>query len=404
MSRSATGGSGGGGGAPAWFTAQADATWTTRSIGTWPTPSPQPATNLGGENVHSICDAWTGACMDQRTGELLFPACGGHADYAGNEVYGILVKSASQVAYRISDPTPNGTMPTIGDNPPANGDYGDGRPTATHNSIVTFGDGKVWLPYMTACVSGQGGNVGQVWSFDRDMVGSSTPWPYASANPWTRLGASGGNDNFHGFALGWWDELRHTILSFGNGSNSAGYAWWKFSSNGAFAPSASNPGAPTLFPNWGAYCKELDCIVIGSNYDQTIWVWKLSDDSFTQLATSGTGYYGSATTGGADTGSAFVAANNSIAVVDPRVNSGTIFKLALPISGGAINTAGTAVWSTLSPSGGPSSADFFNPLRNNFTSSRVQMVRDMGNGQAAIAYLPSTDGPLYVYKVPALGL
>jgi hypothetical protein len=395
---------GGGGSAPAWFTAQTDGTWTTRSIGTWPTPIPTPATNLGGENVHSTQDAWTGACVDQRTGELLFPACGGHADYPGNEVYGILVKSSSQQVYRISDPTPNATMGTIGNNPPTNADYGDGRPAATHNSIVTFGDGKVWLPYMTAAVSGQGGNVSQVWSFDRDLVGSSIPWPYASANPWARLGGPGGNDNFHGFGLGWWDESRHVILSTGNGSGSAGYAWWKFSSNSSFVPSSSNPGSPTIFPNWGAYCKELDCVVIGSNWDQKIWVWKLSDDSFTQLATSGTGYYGSATTGGADTGAQYIAANNSIAVCDPRVNNGTLYKLALPITGGAINTGGTAVWSTLSPSGGPSPADFFDTGRNNFTSSRFQVIRDMGNGQAALVYLPNIDASLYVYKVPAAGL
>jgi len=38
------------------------------------------------------------------------------------------------------------------------------------------------------------------------------------------------------------------------------------------------------------------------------------------------------------------------------------------------------------------------------TFSKFQMIEDMGNGQAALCFVASTTGPLFVYKLPAGGL
>ena len=139
-------------GAPAWFSALPDKTWTrvaTGGAGGATIYEVKPSGTFGG-SINPGLFAFSGACVDQTRGELLVHG-GGHSDYSGNEVYALSLRASTPAWVRLVDPSPG--VADVG-SPPAggpgqyNGDVGlNGWPAANHTSNnLLFANGRMWLP------------------------------------------------------------------------------------------------------------------------------------------------------------------------------------------------------------------------------------------------------------------
>lgn len=396
------------GAAPAWFIEMQEGTWTAVAGGSGQRisdvlPSPVPYTGLSGENPTSITKAWTGGSVDQTRGEYILCANGGHADYPGNEAYGLSLRDATPAWRRLSDPTPNGQMPQ----PPSsegNGLYNDGRPRAMHNTFQCFGDGRVWMPSMNSVTSPGGGFVNRVISYNRDGLGAaSSPlaWTGSNLGPWSDYGAlSGVNPNLALFGTAVFDRIAHR--AYGLGGNSANSThWWYINTQGASIGKGQVYTSGQSYGNFGGWAvcaHDLRIIVAGDMLRQTVCVLSLNSNTWSQVSNiTGSGYYGSNPTGGA--GGVYVQANHTIGVADPMHGTGNaIHRLQIPVSGGTYNPSGQWTWTTLRPSGlAPSGSGAG-------TYTKWNIVEDMGNGQSAIVVCTEIDNPTYVYKLPKNGL
>jgi hypothetical protein len=106
-------------------------------------PNPSPPGNSG---VGAVTDAWCGAAL-RKTGSYFILHGGGHADYAGNEIYGLSLEADSPVWQRVWGPTPNSQ---IVENSYY---YADGNPAPIHtygrlqyddqrDVLMRFGNGQ----------------------------------------------------------------------------------------------------------------------------------------------------------------------------------------------------------------------------------------------------------------------
>ena len=108
--------------APAWLVGMA--------VGEWKLVSNSSLSGVSGVSSvpgntgrASIVTAWNGTCVDPRNSMVYLLGCGGHGDYAGNEVYSINLEVDS----------PTWTLRRNATTSVSNGDYyGDGRPSSTH--------------------------------------------------------------------------------------------------------------------------------------------------------------------------------------------------------------------------------------------------------------------------------
>lgn len=85
-----------------------------------PTPTPP-----GTTGCQAVTNAWSGGVYDSKRTRLVFTG-GGHADYAGNEIYAVSLDT--QTLSRIFGPTPNAQIPSGG----CRTSYSDGNPAAHH--------------------------------------------------------------------------------------------------------------------------------------------------------------------------------------------------------------------------------------------------------------------------------
>src|SRR5574343_154153 len=140
---------------PAWLSAMPVHTWATPGINTLSSVDPalDPAVNpnypgiapwRGANGFESIVTAWSGAVWDEANKRLLITG-GGHADYAGNEVYAWSVVTAAFT--RLNNPTGSiGNTGTLNDGLDATVPaYFDGRPRSAHtyNHLLML-DGVMW--------------------------------------------------------------------------------------------------------------------------------------------------------------------------------------------------------------------------------------------------------------------
>jgi hypothetical protein len=360
---------------------------------------------LSGENPRSICGAWTGGAVDPTRREYILAANGGHADYAGNEVYALSLGDATPSWKRICDPTPASQFgDTVGE---GGGIYLDGRPRAMHSTFETFGDGRVWFPLLNSVTSGGGGTVNKVASFNRGAVSGTSTLAYASGmGPWTvyppvpNLNATSAR-----FGRGVFDPVNH--YCYGLGGFGANYTvYWRFPTTGSSIGQAQYWSAGLSvgnFNTWAVCAYDLGIIVAGDSLRRQICVLKLSrvgaSDAWTIVSNvSGSGYFSPDEFGGA--GGVYIKANHTIAIGDPRDTGKTVYKLQIPVSNGAYNPSGTWVWSALNPAGATPAVSAGNSSAN----SKWNIVENMGNGQSAIVFVGDIAGPTYVYKVPTSGL
>ena len=142
-------------------------------------PNPLPP---GASGFASVMSAWNGAAFDTKRNCLVLAKCGGHGDYAGNEVYTFNMDSLKW--FRIWGPTPNNQIPTADVNYDT---YDDGNPSSKH----TY-DGQVYEPN-TDVLWVQGGS--------RWRNGSSTTatWAFSfSDGKWKQLANIPSGQNYYG--------------------------------------------------------------------------------------------------------------------------------------------------------------------------------------------------------------
>lgn len=114
-----------GGGTPAWRTGMAIGEWR-QLANTRLDQVTGVLTVPGNTGRNSIVDTWNGTCCDRTNSRAFLLACGGHTDYAGNEVYKLDL-SVDVPAWVLSlNTTPSGSI-TSNTNY-----YADGRPCSSH--------------------------------------------------------------------------------------------------------------------------------------------------------------------------------------------------------------------------------------------------------------------------------
>jgi hypothetical protein len=382
-------------------------------------PSPVPNSGLSGEGPSGIASAWCGASTDQRRGEVMLVAGGGHADYPGNEGYALALRDSRPGWRRISEPTPQARLTQL---TVTNGvmTYSDGRPRADHNSgWPVWGDGRIWFGAQSAATSGNGDAGSGAYSYNRDALGTAlTPMPHTdnggAINPWQIHGQVPGmelaqSNGAYTFGSACFDRYTHQYWAF------AGFGWdrttpfyWRVKTIGptlgARQAFQANNGNPFFNCGWAVSLYDLGGYILlcdVANQRMILFDPRLEGQlsAFTVVSNiSGTFRLNTKCS------AHYIARNNTIAVIDPSAYGREINRIAVPttVTNGrkVLNPSGTWAGSILSPSG-PS---FTLPADAGKTYTRIQLVEDMGDGRSALVYVPRIDAPTYVYKIPAGGL
>jgi hypothetical protein len=404
--------------APTWFANQTERTWVQIAGGSGMTqawqvghriadvaPSPLPP---GADGINAIHNNWTGGCANQSLGEYYLPAQGGHNGYYGNEVYALALRSETPTWQRIWGPTPNSQILTNdpGYNPPATS-HADGNPRPVHGwyNPQCSGDGRIWLIGAPA-YGNPGGQWGtSVYSIDRNNL--SAGWMY-HGRLWPTIpgGAPGSSFGFQSGPCAY-DRAGNIMYAAGDFAVSNGVA--QFNAATAVAAGAQSQSTGPAVPgssqiNTGDFTGlENAWSVILHNFPARYWVvgctgssqlWILDPTNvaagFKKVSTSGTGSWNSGCN------ALYIAAYNAIYVGGVETGA-TVRKLVVP----ANPLTGTWTWTTLTNNSG--SATPAGGYQYNGTFSKLQVIEDMGNGQAALVLMSDVASGTYVYKLPVGG-
>jgi hypothetical protein len=408
--------------APAWFTGMANNTWIGIAAGAGSglaaaqsgnqlsdvAPNPLP---LGNEGQQAIINDWTGACANQALAEYYLPAQGGHSGYYGNEVYCLNLNAAVPGWQRIWGPTPNSQILTseLGYNPPAFG-HADGNPRTLHGWFNVFCDngGNLWVTMIDANPSGAWGT--NTYSIARSNLGAG--WVYNGRLFPSVPGGSPGSSFGWQEGPGAFDPVSNQIWKSADFATSDGTVTIKCASTfGAGAQSQSSgpqvPGSTvynTYLPGsgltggWSVVLSDKSprCWVAGNLNSSNLAVMDLVNNPgvWNSVATSGSGQWNDGD------GAVYLPGSNAIYVYGVG-NGATIKKLS--INGNNPLTA-SYTWSQVSPASGNSvTPTAFQPSQFNGVYSKLQIIENMGNGQAALVVACGISGPTYVYKMPAGG-
>ena len=411
--------------APTWWAddvAFPPGTWKAiASVGTLDTAKPNPVAQVaavpgftGSAGFITMAEAWTGGGVDQTRNEFLLVANGGHADYPGNEAYGLNLMTQTPAWRRISDPTPNNVMDATG---VQNGDYkwSDGRCRAMHNCNCNFIDGRMWYPMLNSLTNGAGnGDGSKIAAWDRNnaaiLTANSTNTPWTNdPGPWQfwNTNLTGMSTQALAFGNSCVDKVRHRIWEVSNYGSTGGTDWWWISTQGATLGQMTGfYGYTYTVPCWVVCAHDLGIIVMGDAGNQKFHVLNIATNTWSAPTNiSGTGYFLTTNPATGHDGAVYVQANHSIAVGHPNAGwlGKTIYKLAIPMLGGNYNPTGQWTWTQITPSTGadPASTPAWKAHEVN---SAFNIVENMGDGRSAFVFVAHTQAPTYVYKVPLAGL
>jgi hypothetical protein len=392
--------------------------------------------------------AWTGGCVDQERGELVFAANGGHTDYAGNEVYACQVRSDRPRWYRLNDPTPaamvkaaltssqstSNSVAGQGLNPDRFAAmFADGRMRSVHGwHSCQFADGKIWYPHQSSPTGG-GNSAPHAWVFNRSAAGmptaaGQTPLRWEDdAGPWTWLGATHSGStalDSRGESYGTapcsaYDPVSRLIWTVeGNTCR----LWSSLNTatrevrGSAIYPFSDNTGSDGM---WGAvvydpkdrwrflvvparHRKGLHILNLKATNPYVDSAWSVVNVSDSTVLTDTTGC-----------GAVFHAPSKSILLGNPIGNYGSlggdVLAIRVPTNADGGYSGGTWNVSRVSPAA--SSANPASGIRGiapsceqNGAWSKFNLIEDMGNGQGALVVCLAVDKPTYVYKLPMQGV
>lgn len=403
----------GDGSAPAWFTSQAERTWVQIAGGSGMSESWQQGSRIfdvkpdpmppGGDGINAVHNNWTGGCASQASGEYYLPAQGGHSGYYGNEIYALALREAKPSWKRIWGPTPNTQIQTtnLGYNPP-NTSHADGSPRPTHGWFYQICDSKSRIWHIGAGYASPGGEWGTtLYSIDRNNLGAG--WTF-HGRLWPSIPGGRPGSTF-GFQSGpcAYDRSRQIMWVGAEFATNDAVAKVDLAAALAAGPQSQTTGpavpgrtivneAYTGLNNaWSVVLHDRASLwVVGRPSSSQLWILDPSNPSvgFQERATSGSGSWSRGC------GAVYVAAHKRIYVGGTETGA-VVRYLTVPTD--PLN--GTWTWTTLT--NGAGSATPTPGYQYNGTFSKLQVIEDMGNGQAALVLMSNVQGPSYVYKLPS---
>lgn len=436
------------GAAPSWFTSLPERQWIAmagaagqRLIDVYH------GANLGyGATFSTMAAAWTGGCVDEDRGELVFAANGGHGDYVGNEVYACSLRSETPRWYRLTDPSPASAVAKVFSDPRGNSTsnttsgqgyvpngfaamFADGRMRSVHGwHSCLYARGRVWYPHQSS-PSGIGYSTPHAWSFNRNATGIPTSpggAPLAWANnpgPWKWLGTSdsgarGETAKGEGFGTAppaaldpvtgkiWmanaavatrvWMSLDTETEEIRRSDNVNIYAD-NTGQDGRWAVVVVDTSGQDRWRLWVAPAPDAKGLIVldlksANPYAASAWsVQPVSNLAAVSVPGLGAVYH---------------PASTAILLSDPKsLQGGQILKLRVPTnSDGTFNPSATWQVSTVAPASGSANPTAGTSTANNGAWSKFNIVKDMGNGQSALVVCMEVDRPTYVYKLPVRGV
>lgn len=394
--------------APAWLMAMTPKTWTTvaasgisvcdpnadptANVVNWPSNGTWTATQSGSPLSFQgpVMGAWNGAAVVGT--QLVMGANGGHGDYYGNEVYALQLNAASPVWRRVSNPSDIASLGGTGDDTTNGaGNYGDGRPRATHTYYRPIGtpNGRYWLPGLDAMAKSTGDSTTASYYFDLNtgtwsalgvqlaadsgsLVFKTGPSIYDPIGNKVYTVAGSGDGTTQNMLMV--DPDTATITKYTN-SNSAGGGWgvciWDTN------------------PRYFAYA---GCAL------GTMRLLDLSNPSGSwSSAVTTSGSPARFPSGGSVTGGpSAVYHAPSRAILCWQNDGANIIKLARPTD----PVGGTWTWSTVSPDG--SNAVTPSTAQSNGTFGRFNLMTI--GGIDVLVIVNDYNGPTYVYRLPENGV
>lgn len=357
-------------GAPPWFEALSDKTWS--AIPGTVTGTLRAARDPNGKgDPLGIVDAWCGATVDTQREEFVIPAQGGHASYLGNEVLVLSLNSAAPAWTRRSN-SRTANSGSVMD---------DGSPCPAHSEGQLCYAANVDRILMTTQPYWQGpsggtGSTEQVFSFN------------PSAGTWAKHGNAPVSDAglVHGGSA--YDPVTGLVWIV---------ATENYRSTASFNPQTgvfTNHGGSDNLVNAGYQTKvtispsKRCLVVVNGSRGQSFYAMNLDPVSkWTQPPQTGTRPTGSGL------GVVWHEASGGFLVWQ---SGSSLFKLKPPA--GAIS--GTWTWSAVPAAGGAPSA----PQRNG-TTGRFNILENFaGSGRDLLVLVNSIDEPVYAYKLPSGGV
>jgi hypothetical protein len=404
------------GGGPNWYSALPAGSWTaicttsgTQITGNLPNPVPTDSAAPGAGGPVGIVNAWNGGCVDQSAGELIFCGNGGDQDYCGNEVYALALRVASPTWRRIGEPSLNSDIAGTGT---LNQDYyTDGGRKSNHNAYEThFYAGRVWAYGSSSCWYRKTGD--GLWSWSKDIGaqgrrGGSLTGTEDPLKPWTKYSASvpAGSYNFGACAL---DSTTGRIWKLSQYFFNT-YRYCDVNSPNAASVTFAQPQTNFLVGSYGAMdaasviAEDLRTWIVLGDRDDPNGAYRIGliDVSNGQRIGVVNSTWPGAPTAHFPYKGSLMYLNGAIYLCCPWQTGGVIAKLVVPTTGtGAAkraDPAGAWTWTTLANNGTPPPI-VAQPYAGSFT--KTNMIRDMGDGSAAIVACDQINGPTYVYRVP----
>ena len=433
--------------APSWFVSQPERTWLPVAVSKTlavALSSPTEQLPLNGGSF-DITKAYNGACVDQSRGEYLMAANGGHDNYRGNEVYACQIRSDDPAWYRVLDRSPT----TVVDPPVTTGSssastanrkdaqghnpngyaamYRDGRMRAQHGwHSNIFANDRIWYPVQES-TAGIGYSTAHAWCFNRGYPGLATspgqmPLPWSNdAGPWEWLGTSesglkGNADKGANFGIAPPAALDPVTGKVWYSKEDYGQNLWaSLDTNTKIIKSATGSGNSTS-SSWAAVVVDptgLDLwrfFVVNCRADNTLAILDLkASNPYASSAWSRVPVNNPAVIRGG-LGAAYHKPSRSILLYDASdMRDATLYKLRVPTNSDGTYSGGTWQVSTVTPGSGSSNPSTGVPTSGGnasgqYTWSKFNIVEDMGNGQSALVVCMDTNLPVYVYKLPVLGV
>lgn len=435
------------GAAPSWFLAQPERTWKAVASGSNQTLKyasenpPQPAL----DSPFDVTKCYTGACVDQVRGEYVMAANGGHANYMGNEVYACQIRSENPAWYRLLDRSPDSvvsppfrsgsTSESTANRKDAQGHipagyaamFQDGRMRAQHGwHSNIFTNNRVWYPVQES-PTGVGYSSAHAWCFNRGHGGlagapGQTPLAWSNdAGPWEWLGTSdaglkGDQSKSANFGTAPPAALDPVTGKIWYSREDYGQNLWASLDTSTKAIRSATGSANTTSSSWAAVVVDptgLDLwrfFVINCRDDNMLAILNLkasnpyAASAWTRVAVSNPAVI----RGGL--GAVYHKASRSILLYDASdMRDASIYKLRVPTNSDGTYAGGTWQVSSVAAGSGGANPSTGVPTgggnaSGQYTWSKFNIVEDMGNRQSALVVCMDNNSPVYVYKLPVLGV
>lgn len=361
--------------APTWFTSLAEKTWATIAGGAGQriTDVVLASSPPGNTGRSIVAGAYAGGCVLQDTGELILPCNGGHADYAGNEVYALPLRTATPAWTCIKQPTPNAQIVLN------TGVYADGAPSSVHGwGRAAAGNGKIVLASLEA-VYNSGQTVYKGFMLDRTTL----QWQncgdvYTGADVWSADGLTAAGCSAYDPVSG----KVYNAVGLDKGFDRKHWTLDTFTGAKAMLPGVT--GNNREF-RWCAIADDLRLWILGAPNQNLLYVMDISNPNANMISVPFTGTMPT-------DGAGCVYHNPSRALLLWHNDGTNVIKLKIPTN----PLSGTYAFSTIAAAGGPTPS----VSTGSQPYGRFNIVQNMGNGQACLVLCTSISGPTYVYKLP----